>query len=128
MALKAVRRTAAGYRSKFEERLASELSLLTEFEYEKTVIEYSRPVSEHKYRPDFKLKNGVIVEAKGIFDAEDRQKHLLIKHQKPSLDIRFVFQNAKARLSKQSKTTYADWCDKHGFLWAHRHIPQEWCK
>jgi hypothetical protein len=29
-------------------------------------------------------------------------------------------------LSKKSSTTYAEWCDKHGFLWCHKEIPEEW--
>jgi hypothetical protein len=128
MALKAVKRTVGGFRSKFEQGLAAEIRLLTDYDYEERVIAFDRPSSSHKYTPDFVLPSGVIIEAKGIFDAEDRSKHLLVKQQHPSLDLRFVFQNAKARLSKTSKTTYADWCDKHGFQWAHRHIPQEWCK
>jgi hypothetical protein len=44
----------------------------------------------------------------------------------PELDIRFVFGNAQTRLSKRSATTYAAWCDKHGFKWAHKHVPDEW--
>lgn len=128
MALKAVRRTAKGFRSKFEQGLAAEIRAVTEYEYEEQVIVFEKPSSSHRYTPDFVLKNGIIIEAKGIFDADDRTKHLLIQRQHPKLDIRFVFQNAKARLSKTSKTTYADWCDKHGFKYAHRHIPKEWCK
>tara|TARA_B100000780_G_scaffold277260_1_gene247541 strand:- start:1489 stop:1626 length:138 start_codon:yes stop_codon:yes gene_type:complete len=29
-------------------------------------------------------------------------------------------------LYKGSKTTYADYATKHGFAWAHKHIPDEW--
>ncbi|MBZ5882545.1 endonuclease I, partial [Escherichia coli] len=57
---------------------------------------------------------------------EDRQKHLLINAQHPELDIRFVFSNPKARISKTSQTTYADWCERHGFKYAAKVIPQEW--
>ena len=57
---------------------------------------------------------------------KDRQKHLLIKVQHPELDIRFLFQRSKSRISKTSKTTYADWCEKHGFLYCDLHIPKEW--
>lgn len=44
------------------------------------------------------------------------------------MDIRFVFQNPKNKLYKRSKTTYADWCDKHGFKWATKVIPSSWFK
>lgn len=51
---------------------------------------------------------------------------LLVKAQYPSLDIRMVFWNAKAPISKGSKTTYAMWATKNGFPWSHRTIPPEW--
>lgn len=50
----------------------------------------------------------------------------IIRETYPDLDIRFVFSNAKARISKGSKTTYAMWADKYGYPWAHREIPEEW--
>jgi len=56
----------------------------------------------------------------------DRQKHVLIKKQLPNLDLRFLFQNANAKLYKGSKTSYADFCMKNGFEWAHKRIPSEW--
>src|SRR3546814_6931922 len=66
------------------------------------------------YTPDLILKNGIIVETKGIFDVDDRRKHELIKAQHPGLDIRFVFSRSKSPIRKGSKTTYADWCAKRG--------------
>ena len=53
-------------------------------------------------------------------------KHLLIKDQWVDLDIRFVFVNAGNKISRTSKTTYADWCDRHKFLWAEGLVPMEW--
>ena len=83
-------------------------------------------VSETRtYTPDFILPNGIIVETKGRFVAADRKKHLLIQKQF-DYDIRFVFQNARAKLFKGAKSTYSQWCDKHGFLWAQGSIPEEW--
>lgn len=95
-------------------------------EYEKYIIEYTKPATTHKYHPDFRLPNGIFVETKGRFLADDRKKHLLIKAQHPELDIRFLFSNSKTKLSKSSKTTYASWCDKYGFKWAERTVPDEW--
>lgn len=89
-------------------------------------LPYTIPASKHQYTPDFVLPNGIIIEAKGIFDAADRAKHLLIKKQYPNLDIRFVFSNAKAKIYKGSKTTNAAWCEKHGFPYANREIPSAW--
>ena len=35
------------------------------------------------YTPDFVLDNGIIVETKGIFDSEDRRKHIAVREQHP---------------------------------------------
>jgi hypothetical protein len=96
--------------------------------YESFKIPYVIPASNHTYTPDFQLPNGIIIETKGRFVASDRKKHLLVKKQHPELDIRFVFQNSKGRINKGSKTTYADWCVKNGFLYADKDIPYEWFK
>ena len=95
-------------------------------EYEQHIIEYVKPETKHKYHPDFKLPNGIFVETKGRFLTDDRKKHLLIKAQSPELDIRFLFQNSKSKISKGSKTTYADWCIKYGFKFADKVIPADW--
>lgn len=118
-----------GYRSGLEDANAEHLRANgIEVEYESITIRYSKPARESRYTPDFPLPNGIIVETKGRFVTADRQKHLLIKAQHPELDIRFVFSNPNARISKQSKTTYAMWCDKHGFKYAARLIPVPWLK
>ena len=55
----------------------------------------------------------------------DKSKTLLQQH--PDLDIRMLFQRASNKLSKKSKTSYADWCDKHGVVWAEGDtIPAAW--
>ena len=116
-----------GYRSGFENKVASALSEQSiSFEYEVTQIEYIKPQTNHKYTVDFTLPNGILIETEGRWTTEDRKKHLLIKDQHPNLDIRFVFQNPKGKIRKGSKTTYADYCDKHGILWADKEIPNEW--
>lgn len=117
-----------GYRSGLEKGVASDLEKRgVSYEYETKKITYD--VSEVRtYTPDFILPNGVIVETKGRFVTADRKKHLLIQKQYPDYDIRFVFQNSRAKLYKGSKTTYAQWCDKHGFIWAEKRIPDEWLK
>jgi hypothetical protein len=93
------------------------------FDYETLKLKYTR---ECVYTPDFILPNGVIIEAKGYWLPADRTKHLRVRECNPEMDIRFCFQNAHNTLNKKSKTTYGDWCDKHGFLWAHKTIPKEW--
>jgi hypothetical protein len=94
--------------------------------YERFSLEYIWPPVGSRYTPDFVLPNGIIVETKGRFTVDDRKKHLLVKEQHPRIDIRFVFSNPNARISKRSKTTYAAWCAKHGFKYAARSVPQAW--
>ena len=116
-----------GYRSGLEEDVAEQIKeagFSVNYEDSASVIEYQKPPS--KYTPDFVLPNGIIVETKGRFLGSDRTKHLLIQKQHPHLDIRFVFDNPEAKLNKGSKTRYRDWCDKHGFPWAKKRIPDEW--
>lgn len=116
-----------GFRSGLEEKISKELTAKgVTFGYEDRVIKYEKPAKVARYTPDFNLPNGIIVETKGRFLTADRQKHLLIKAQFPDLDIRFVFSNSRQRISKQSKTTYADWCEKHGFIYADGSIPADW--
>ena len=119
-----------GFRSGLEKRVADELnSQGISFSYEEMKIEYTRPARQSKYTPDFVLTNsGIIVETKGRFMTDDRAKHLLLKSEHPHLDIRFVFSNPKQRISKASKTTYAMWCEKHGFKYAKGSIPIEWLR
>lgn len=117
------------FRSGLEKRTAAWLKAQkVAFDYEKLRLPYL--VSETRtYTPDFQiLSNGIIIETKGRFLPSDRKKHLLIKEQYPELDIRFVFSNPNAKIRKGSKTSYADWCDKHGFLYAQEVIPTEWIK
>ena len=117
------------YRSGLEEEIVKELETAgIEYSYEKHYVDYTLPATKHHYLPDFVLSNGIIVEAKGIFDVEDRKKHLAIKEQPPDLDIRFVFSNAGAKISKTSKTTYAMWCEKNGFKYATKLIPDSWLR
>lgn len=94
--------------------------------YEAEKIEYTVPERVAKYTPDFRLPNGIFVETKGRFLTADRQKHLLIKKQRPSLDIRFVFSRGAAPIYKGSATTCAEWAEKHGFKWAEKRIPESW--
>ena len=116
-----------GYCPRLDETLASELEARgINFKFEPYKISFLQPQKRRTYLPDFLLDNGVLVETKGRFTTADRQKHLLIKEQYPEMDLRFVFQNPNGRISKKSKTTYAMWCDKHGFKWAKKTIPKEW--
>ena len=117
---------AKAYRSGLEDQTAAFLQpLQKEVRYEALKIEWE-DLRYRTYTPDFVLDNGIIIETKGLFDNDDRRKHVTIKEQHPELDIRFVFSNANAKLYKGAKSRYFEWCEKNGFLWANRVIPQEW--
>ena len=114
----------AGFRSGFEHAVAGQLlDAGCEFEYEPYSITY--PAPDRRYKPDFVLPNGIILEVKGRFTGPDRAKHLRIKKAHPDLDIRFVFQ-VDNKLTKVSKTRYSDWCEKNGFPYCFVTIPEEW--
>ena len=116
-----------GYRSGLEEKTAADLKARgVHAPFEPFKIVYSKPETNHTYTPDFELPNGIIIETKGRLVIDDRKKHILIKKQRPELDIRFVFQRASNPIRKGSKTTYSMWAEKEGFKWAEKTIPQEW--
>lgn len=117
------------FKSQFEKKISDYLKGLgIDFDYEKLTLEYTQT---RKYNPDFQLrgKSGdgkqIIIEAKGLFESEDRRKHLSVKAQHPERDIRFVFY-ADRKLYRGAKSTYGDWCNKNGFKWAVGTVPDEW--
>ena len=117
-----------GYRSGLEIKVKDYLrERKVRFKYESLKIEWE-DLMYRTYTPDFILSNGLIIEVKGRFTADDRRKHLAIKKQHPNLDIRFVFESSKRKLSKGAKSTYASWCERHKFMYADRVIPEEWLK
>jgi len=117
-----------GYRSGLEHQLSLYLDEhKVKYDYENIKIEWE-DLAYRTYTPDFILYNGIIIETKGRFLAGDRRKHVAIKKQHPKLDIRFVFTNSRAKLSKGAKSSYADWCIKHGFRYYDRIIPEDWLK
>ena len=116
------------FRSGLEKRTADFLNKRkVKFQYEEVKLKW-QDLRMRTYTPDFVLSNGIIIETKGRFISSDRTKHLFVKSQHPDLDIRFVFSNPKAKLYKGAKSSYGDWCDKHGFKYAKETIPIEWLK
>ena len=120
-----------GYRSGLEEKISEQLnSLQVDFSYETEKIYYTQPPKKRSYKPDFittkKDGNKLYIETKGRLTASDRKKHEWVKDQNPNLDIRFVFTNSNTKIAKNSKTTYADWCNKNGFKFADKIIPEDW--
>lgn len=131
----------AGYRSGLEDNIQKQLDKLeVSYEYEPAwgKIKYEVPAVIRTYTPDFYITTAsgkvIVVESKGLWDIEDRKKHLLIKQQFPDLDIRFVFSNAKKKISKRSTTTYKDICEGRGrgkfkgitWKFSEKEVPKEW--
>jgi hypothetical protein len=83
---------------------------------------------EKNYKTDFVLPNGIIIEVKGYFPSKDRTKMRRVKDAHPHLDIRILLARPHQRLSRKSKTTYAMWCERHGFPWAEGSVPKDWLK
>ena len=113
------------FRSGLEEKVADLMvELGVKYEYESTKVPYQ---IQFNYTPDFILPNGVYIECKGYWEAEDRRKIKAVKQQNPEIDLRMVFQSPFNKISKKSKTTYAQWCDKHNIPWTSFHdIPLNW--
>lgn len=116
-------RPTGPYKSKFEEEFHTKYP---QVEYEADKLKY---LVEHTYNPDWKVKENVYIETKGLWKAADRAKHLHIKEQHPDVTVYLVFQNPNNKLSRVSKTSYGEYCDKHGIGWATiDNVPEEWFK
>lgn len=115
------------FRSGLEKKIyedAESRGYTVDYEPSEPIVRYVVP---SRYIPDFKLGNGVLIEAKGWLRPRDRGKMLRVKKENPELDIRFVLQRANSRISKaQSSLMYWQWCEKNGFPWAEGLIPEEW--
>lgn len=103
------------FRSNFEAKFADLLtSNNNRVEYEPDSFDY---VLTHSYTPDFRITSDIYVETKGLWDGEGRNKLLEVRKQHPHIIIILCFMNPNLKLNKSSKTTYRQWCDKHGFIW-----------
>ena len=113
------------FRSKLEENIADLLEQLgVSYLYESEKLSYT---ISHNYTPDFVLPNYKYLEAKGYWAPEDRRKILAVKRDNPDVDLRMIFQSPYNTISKKSKTTYAQWCDKHDIPWtSYKDIPIDW--
>lgn len=121
-----------GYKSGLEHVVAEAIkSTPYDLKYETEIINYVVPERKAKYTPDFVFtkRNGqfMFVETKGRWTTADRTKMKHVLASNPGIDIRMVFQNPNQRLSKTSKTTYAEYALKLGIKHvAKKDIPSEW--
>ena len=117
---------AYGFRSGLEEKVADQLvknGIDPRFETIKLPYKVEKNCT---YTPDFPVGKRIIIETKGRFLTADRMKMLMVRDQHPEYEFRFVFSNSNAKISKVSVTTYGRWCEKNGFKYADKVIPQEW--
>jgi len=119
------KRQADGFRSGFEGQVAKHLTASgNQWSYESQSFDLLIPRS---YTPDFFLDNGVVLEVKGYFDAEDRRLIKLFREQHPDVDLRMVLQKPQQKLTKTGRMTYATWCDKYNVPWCEGSlIPKDW--
>jgi hypothetical protein len=121
-----------GYKSGLEQTVAEQIkSTEYDLKYETEIINYIVPERKAKYTPDFVFvkRNGnfMFIETKGRWTTADRQKMKHVLASNLGVDIRMVFQNPNQRLSKTSKTTYAEFALKLGIQHvAKKDIPAEW--
>lgn len=119
------------FRSGFEKKVRASLdSHKAKYTYESETIQYEMPASKHRYTPDFTLGNGIVVEAKGKFDAAARKKMALVIEQNPDRDIRMLFMRDNP-ITKTSKTRYSDWCEKRNVKYHVSllgEVPEEWIR
>ena len=121
--LKKRMRTSKGFRNQFEERLGSFLDdRRVAYEYETLVLGYTL---EGKYKPDFILPNGIIIEAKGFFRTHAQRALKAVKKKHPKLDIRLVFYNQNQKVQGSNLKCY-EWAVKYKFKFADKNIPEEW--
>jgi hypothetical protein len=129
------------YKSKFEAKVGACLKRQgIDFTYEKESFEYTTKLRKNRlscsacgsndinitrsYTPDFFLSNNVIIEAKGKWTADGRR----IAQDFPEIKLLFMRDN---RLSKASKTTYSEFCDKKGldyYISYKGEVPSKWIK
>lgn len=138
------RNLKSGRRSKFEDRIAQELTDVgMSFTYESYSYEYDEPLRKNLarcadcgskqllrtgwYTPDFFLANGVIIETKGRFTAADRRKMVAIQEEHPDLGIKLLFMRDN-KIHKNSTTKYSDWAEAHGYDYSINEVKPEWLK
>lgn len=121
------RKLRSGYEKKVRKCLEENK---VQYTYESMVIKYVVPETKRSYTPDFILPNGVIIEAKGYWDAESRRKMALVVEQNPHLKLKMLLQRDNT-ISKKSKTKYSDWAKARGIecvVSPQGLIPEEWLK
>lgn len=103
--------------------------------YEEIALPFVQPEKQRKYTPDVFVYNKqgelkYVIETKGRFTTDDRQKMKWVKEQHPDIEFRLLFERDSAKLSKSSKTTYGKWSEKAKFIFnkffRDKPVPDSW--
>ncbi|MGB0352030.1 MAG: hypothetical protein ACPGDC_08860 [Synechococcus sp.] len=116
------RRKPGEFRSKLEQQVSAQLQQLgLPHQYETEKFRYTLT---RRYTPDFKVGD-VYIEVKGWWPPEERTKFLAVVFSNPELRIFVALQRPLQAINKQSSTSYAAWCQKHGIPWCPIPIPSD---
>jgi len=117
MSRKSRKSKLGNFRSEFERDVATQLQPFG-FSYEPFQVPYR---IERKYTPDFVYQHNertYLIECKGYFRAGDTQKYRSVKNcLSENEELIFVLMKPNQKVSKSTKNTMAQWCDKHDILW-----------
>lgn len=115
------------HRSYFESRVLASAIQEGAARYEPVFLTYVDAAgSQKRYKPDAVTRNGIAVEVKIEFRERDRVKMLAVKRDNPDVEFRFVLGMPEGRVGRGAAITQAQWCEAHGFRWAHNAIPESW--
>ena len=120
------KRQRGEFKGKLEEQInQSLLDQGLEISYEKERFDY---YLKRWYTPDFLVKGHAFdfwIEVKGYWPSSRRNQFLCVLRNHPTLNIFVALQSPHQRLSKQSKTTYCQWCERFGVAWCPTPIPTD---
>lgn len=130
----------ADFASRFEEQIYKQLKAagLT-VEYEPETFDYKRRTRRTfcadcdskrtyklaRYTPDFRIGNGIYIEAKGYFKPEKRGAMEDFIRDRPDIDLRFVF-GADNWLTSKRVTKYSDWAKSLKVKYGIQTVPDKW--
>jgi hypothetical protein len=78
-----------------------------------------------KYTPDFRIGEGIYIEAKGYLKAEVRAKMEDFLSSNAGFDLRFIF-GADNWLTRKRLKKYSDWARSLGVPYALKEVPESW--
>ena len=112
------------YRSPEEERLAQHMQKAQlPFTYEERKLRYTH-LTKTTYKTDFEVATPagpVLIEVKGFWTHQNRQKVRQVLKAYPDIRLVMAFIKPGNKISSQSKTTYAKFCEANKIPWTTYH-------